>query len=263
MFRLVSMLSYIAKTRNNRGILYTFVLYSANLNLICQLRLILCALYSDLIYNTWNEGLYCHENCCPFNIEEIEQCSGYRDCYLDCGLLDGGCDGRIIDARDKRSLTVDCNEYEDNTGAKCRGMQVLCPVTGSCTVNCNSYFGCSSMNVSQEDYEPGILIGDFYAQVIVNCIASSSCRDINITAINADSLIINSSDYYALYNADVHAENVSNFHMACHHSIDISCYNTVLYFGKSMPENTEIECYGRGISILFVLLYIIIFSCIF
>jgi len=208
---------------------------------------VICHIFqSELIYNIWDQELYCRDNCCPFKIEEIDECEGYRDCVIDCGLTDGGCDGRIIDARNKRSLTVNCNDYSDNTGTKCRGLQVMCPITGGCTVNCNTYFGCSSMNVSQEDYEPGISIGDYYAAVRVNCNAASSCRDINVTAINADSVAINSSNYQALYNGEIHVENVSNFKLECGHSNDQTCYNNVIYFGQEMPSNTEIECYGKG-----------------
>ena len=126
--------------------------------------------------------------------QEIAECTDSRvdDCTIHCVSSD--CDGQVINAADKDSLTVICQDSFTEDG--CADLDIICPANGDCTIHCDMVSGCDRLNVTHSAVSNE---GD----VTLICSADLSCRNIHIDAPNANHLAINAT-VCTLYSALTH-----------------------------------------------------------
>jgi len=179
--------------------------------------------------------------------QQIAECvnTDTEHCDINCESTD--CDGRVIDATDKDSLTVICHDDFSEDG--CADLDIICPADGDCTIHCDMVSGCDRLNVTHNAFSDDGYINE--GNINLLCSADLSCRNIHVDAPNANRLIINATAYNSLTHSQIHAEDANSFILQCNNEDEAfahfrACNNDYLYLSDHANDRVEVNCHGKG-----------------
>jgi len=199
-----------------------------------------------------NAAFYVAKNAdsCYTPIDTISCDEHETDCSITCDNTTSTCDSMVIDGSDAAHLTVHCG-----SDRYCRFTYIVCPDSG-CDVECTANKACHDTTIIYHGD-----IGD-EATVSVDCTVSNACYNTIIDAEdahtlelvsnangmyygviyvnNAQTVSLNATDEKGIWRSIVYGENVTNMMINCEY--DRGCFHNEMY----LPNNPEINCYGKG-----------------